>query len=84
MNKDIQFVCDQENGGVLQSDELTEDHRGTINETVALVLEGKHPSETITSCATIETYKETPIFIPVDIMEEAIDLVVRNYQGVLA
>ena len=68
----VQFVCDREKGGVLQPDELAADRTGKINETVPLVLEGKNPSETIPSCVTLETYDETPIFIPVDITEEAV------------
>ena len=37
------FVCDRQKGGVLQPDKLAEDRTSTINETVTLVLEGKHP-----------------------------------------
>ena len=40
---------------------------GTINETVASVFKVKHPSEKNPSCATLETYEETPIFVPVEI-----------------
>ena len=68
----IQFVCDREKGGVLQPDELAAYFTGTINETVVSVLEGKHPTETLTSCAMLETYEETPIFIPANITEEAV------------
>ena len=38
----FQLVCNKEKGGVLQPEELAEDHTVTINETVASVLEGKH------------------------------------------
>ena len=69
----LQFVCDREKGGVLQPYKLAEDFTGTINDTVALVLEGKDPSEKKPSCATLETYEETPIFIPFDITEEAVE-----------
>ena len=68
----VQFVCNREKGGVFQPDELAEDCTGTINETVTSFFEVKHPSETIPSCAMLETYEETPIFIPVDITEEAV------------
>ena len=44
-------------------------------------LEGKRPSETFPSCATLETYEETPIFISVDITEEAVELVTQNLLG---
>ena len=39
----VQFVCDREKGGFLQQDEFSEDLTGKINNTVASVLEGKHP-----------------------------------------
>ena len=68
-------------GGSLQPEELSEDHTGTIKETVISVLEGKHPSKTIPSCATLETYKETHIFNSVDITEEAVESVARKLSG---
>ena len=68
----VQFVCDREKGVVLQPYELAEDCTGTINETITSVFEGKCPSKTIPSCATLKMYNETPIFIPVDITEEAV------------
>ena len=54
---------------------------GIINKTVASVLEGGNPSETIPSCATLETYEETPIFIPDDNTEEAVESVARKISG---
>ena len=71
----LQFVCEIEKGGVLQPDELATHCMGKINKTVILVLEGKHPSETIPPCATSEMYEETPIFIPFNITEEAVESV---------
>ena len=44
-------------------------------------MEGKYLSEKIPSCTKLEMYKETPIFIPVDIMEEAVELVARTILG---
>ena len=41
----------------------------------------KNPSKNVPSCATLETYEETPIFIPVDITEEAVELVARKIWG---
>ena len=67
-----------EMGGALQPYELAEDFTGMINETVVSVLEGKHPSKTIPSCDTLETYKDTPIFIPVNITKESVELVARK------
>ena len=42
---------------------------------------GKHPSKTIPSYPTLETYEETPILIPVDITEEAVESVARKLSG---
>ena len=51
----IQLFCDREKEGVLQPEELVEDRTDTINKTVTSVLEEKNLSETIPSCATLET-----------------------------
>ena len=77
----VQFVCEREKRGVLQPDKLAEDCTGTINKTVASVLERKNPSVTIPSCATLETYEETPILIPVDITEEVVESVAQKRSG---
>ena len=74
----IQFVYEREKGGVLQPEQLDEDKTGTINETVTSFLEVTQPRKTIPSCATLETYEQTPIFIPIDITEEAVELVTRK------
>ena len=42
----VRFICDIENGGVLQPEEFAEYRTGTINDTNASVLEVKHPSKT--------------------------------------
>ena len=65
----------------MQPDELAEDFTGTINKTVALILEGKHPHEYIPSYATLETYDKTPIFIPVDTKEAAVKFLHENVWG---
>ena len=54
---------------------MAEDFTGTVNETVILVLEGKYLIKTIPFCDTLETYEETPIYIPINIMEEAVESV---------
>ena len=64
-------------GGV-QPKELAEYRTVFINETVAYILEGKHPHENILSYATLETYDKTPIFILVDITKDAVELVARE------
>ena len=38
--KVVRFVCDRENGGVLQPEKLAEDRTVNINKNVASVLEG--------------------------------------------
>ena len=65
----------------MKPDELSEDRTGTINETVTSFLEEKNPSETIPSCATLETYEDTTILIPVNITEESIESVARKISG---
>ena len=72
LRKAVQFVCDREKRAVFQPDKLAEDHTGTINETTTSGLEGKYPHEKIPYCAMLETCNETPIFISVDITEEAV------------
>ena len=71
-----------EKGGVFQPEELAEDRTGTINKTVTSVLKRKYPHKEILSCATLETYEEMPIFIPVDITEEAVELIARKLSGI--
>ena len=75
----VQFVCDREKVWFLQPDGLAKNCTGAINETVALPLELKHLSQNILYCATLYTYEETPIFIPVDITEEAVESVARKF-----
>ena len=74
----VWFIYGREKGGFLQPDELTWYRTYTINKTVELVLEGKHPSETISSCDMLEIFEEMPIFITVSIMEEAVESVARK------
>ena len=81
MCKALRFVCEGEKGAVLQSKEFNEDCMGTINKTVVSVFEGKYISKTITACATLETYGETPIFISVKITKEVIESVARTFWG---
>ena len=81
LRKSVRFVCEREKGGFLQPDKLAEDCIGTINKTVASVLDGKCPSKTITSCTTLETYEKTPIFIPINITEESVEYVARKRLG---
>ena len=64
----------------MQPDELAEDRTGKINETIISVLEGEILAK-ISSCATLKTYEETPIFIPVNTTKEAVELVARKLLG---
>ena len=65
----------------MQPDKLGADCTDMINETVTSFLEGKHPSKKNPSCATLERYEETPIFVPVKITEEDVESVARNVFG---
>ena len=78
----IRFVSEREKGGVFQPEKLAADRTGMIIKNVASVLQGGNYSRTIPSYATLETYKETPIFIPVDITEEAVESVAQKRSGI--
>ena len=78
LHEGVQFLCDRKKGGVFQSEKLAEYCTGTINDTITSFLEGKHPSKTIPYCAKLETYKETPIFNPINITEGAVESVARK------
>ena len=52
-----------------------------INKTAASVLEGKHPHEKIHSCATLEMYHKTPIFILVDITQDTVKYSAKSFSG---
>ena len=60
---------------------MPEDRTGDINSTVALILEVKYPHKNIPSCTTLETYNKTPIFIPVNITEDAVESVAQKKLG---
>ena len=53
-----------------------------INETVVLIFKGKNHSKTIPLFGTLEIYEVTSIFIPVDIIGEAVESVARKLLGV--
>ena len=54
---------------------------GVTEETVKAVLAGKHPPPKISYCYTLEVYNKAPIFIPVDITEDVLKLVVHKLLG---
>ena len=62
----------------MKAKKFLEDRTGFINEIAVSVLAGKHPHEKNHSCATLETYDETPIFIPIYITEDTVETVVRK------
>ena len=62
----------------MQPDELASDKINIINETITYILAGKHPYKIISSYSTLDTYDETPNFIPVYITEDVAELVMRN------
>ena len=51
-----------------------------MDETAASFLVGKHPHKP-PPCSTLVVYDKMPIFIPVDIMEDVVELVVRKIFG---
>ena len=65
----------------MQPSKLAEDFASTINKNVTSVLKGGNYSENTPSYATLETYKEKPILIPVDITEEAKESVAQFVLG---
>ena len=67
LRKSVQFFREREKGGVLQPDKLAADRTVKIKKTVTSVLEGEYLIKKIPSCATLETYEDTPILIRVDI-----------------
>ena len=54
-----------------------------MDETVASVLAIKHPHESPPPRSTLEVYKKMPVFIPVDITEDVVELVARRLSGSL-
>ena len=85
LRKAVQFLCDREGrwggGGWGKPDELADDCKGMINDTVSSFLEGKHLRKTIPSCDMLETYEETPISIPVNVTEKAVESVSHKLSG---
>ena len=64
--------------GKFETRKCAEECTDTINKTVASVLEGKHPREKNSTCSMLEMYEETPIFITVKIMEDAVKSVANK------
>ena len=54
---------------------------GFTEKTVAEVLAGKHPAEMKPLCYMMEAYKETPVFVTIDITEDVFELVARKISG---
>ena len=52
-----------------------------MDKTVAGVLVGKNPPEREPNCSTLEAYKETPVFIPMDMTEVVDESVARKRLG---
>ena len=63
------FVNSSRGGGVLP-EELAYDKTDITEENVASVIAGKRPHKK--NCSTLEVYNKTPIFIPVDIVEDVV------------
>ena len=80
-HKAVRSMCERENGGVFQPGKLAADITGTINKTATSVLEGENHSKKNPSCDTLETYEEMPIFVTVNITEEAVESVAQKLFG---
>ena len=52
-----------------------------MDETVAYILSGKHPHENFPAHSMLDMYDKMPIFIPVEIVEDAVKLVMRKLSG---
>ena len=66
----------------MQPGNLALDKTVIINETVSLVLTVKHTHKTNPACSTLEAYNKTHIFIPVDITENVVKLVMWELLGI--
>ena len=80
-HESVRCFCARETGGGFKPNNFSENITGFINETDASVLAGKHLHGKIPSCATLETYKKMPIFIPIDIMEDAVESFAQKLLG---
>ena len=62
---------------------MASDKTDVTEETAVMVLAKKHMHKNIPYSSIIEVYDKTPIFIPVDIMEDVVKLVAQNLLGSL-
>ena len=74
------FARGKQEGGLLPDKRVTY-NMGFLDETVAEVLVGKHSPKRKPHSSTLEAYKETPVFILLYIMEDAVLLVVWKLSG---
>ena len=77
----VQFVSEMEKGKVLQPNELAEDCTGTINETVASVLEGNICKKIFFLCHMRNVQVNAYFFISVNIIKDTVKLVARKLWG---
>ena len=54
---------------------------GVTDKTIADSLMGKHPPERKLHFSTLQVYDETPIFIPVNIMEDVVEFAAQKTSG---
>ena len=81
MLEELIFVCKREKRGGLQPEKLSTDKIGLIGETIASVLAGKYLHKKHLTRSMLEAYNETPIFIPMDIMENVVKLLAQKLSG---
>ena len=82
LRDDVIFFYKWETGGILKPNELASGKMGVMEETVAMVLVGKHLHEPPPRY-TLEVYKKTPIFIPAEITEDVVESVTWKISGIL-
>ena len=82
LRDDVIFFYKWETGGILKPNELASGKMCVMEETVAMVLVGKHLHEPPPRY-TLEVYKKTPIFIPAEITEDVVESVTWKISGIL-
>ena len=68
-------------GGVLLSDEQASYSTEFMDNTAAEVLAGIHPPKRKSHFSILEAYKETPVFLPMDMTEDVVESFARKLSG---
>ena len=67
-----QIYLQRDLGRVLLPYEMAPNKTGVREETIAAVLDKKHPHKKLPPSSTLAVYNKTPIFIPMDITEDVV------------